>query len=69
MKWESQAPTECDLCHRKLKGFAQQFFVDGKTVHGPWAIMCPDCHKSLGCGLGIGKGQKYNLNSLEKLEG
>ena len=68
MKWMSEAPVECDLCHKKFKGFAQ-FFVDGKTIYGPWGIMCPDCHKSFGCGLGTGKGQKYNLNTLDKLEG
>lgn len=35
--------------------------IDGKTTQRPWAIMTPESHAKLGCGLGIGKGQKYEL--------
>ena len=63
-QWLSPAPTECDLCHEGLK----DCFIDGKTTYGPWATMCPTCHNLFGCGLGLGKGQKYDLDTLEKLE-
>lgn len=34
-------------------------FVDGATDQGYWAIMCPECFKTHGRGLGPGLGQKY----------
>ena len=45
--------------------------IDGKTKMGPWGILCPRCHKNHGCGLGLGKGQKYELKEAEfvKTEG
>lgn len=33
--------------------------IDGRTVMGPWALMTPSSHRHYGCGLGLGKGQKY----------
>ena len=63
--WISPAPKHCDLCHQKLKGN----FIDGRTVYGPWGILCIPCHGQYGVGLGLGKGQKYNLETLEKIEG
>lgn len=46
-------------------------FVDGKTVHGPWAIMSPITHECYGLGLGTGRGQKYVKNGSRwlKVEG
>ena len=55
----------CNFCERDLNG---QEFVDGKTRHGPWAIMCIPCHKVQGVGLGLGKGQKYDGKG-KKVEG
>jgi len=37
----------------------KEVFIDGATIHGPWAIMTPESHEMFGCGLGTGKGQKY----------
>lgn len=37
----------------------KEVFIDGATVHGPWAIMTPYSHQRHGCGLGQGRGQKY----------
>jgi len=51
------ACTTCDLCHR----VCTSILVDGRTHHGPWAVMCEDCHKSFGVGLGTGRGQLYLL--------
>jgi hypothetical protein len=64
-KWSGSAPEKCDICHRHLTFF----FVDGKTKWGPWGIMCVHCHREHGRGLGIGSGQKYNIDTLEKVEG
>jgi hypothetical protein len=62
-KWNSPLPTHCQLCSRPLS----QQFVDGKTVMGPWAIMCAICHWKHGVGEGIGKGQRYDLTTREKM--
>ena len=55
----------CQICGMEVG----DTFVDGRTVHGPWAIMCEVCHKTHGVGLGTGKGQKYDTKTKEKLEG
>lgn len=65
-KWMGTTPTHCDLCRRTLT----QQFVDGRLRSGgQWAIMCPTCHRTLGVGLGTGYGQRYDLKTLEKVEG
>ncbi len=64
-KWLSARPTKCDVCS-ELLGVD---FVDGRTMMGPWAIMCPGCHDRVGCGLGVGRGQKYDQTTLEKIGG
>lgn len=55
-KWLGPVP-ETDDFGVKIKNV----FIDGKTVFGPWAIMAPSSHRSKGCGLGSGKGQRYEL--------
>jgi len=54
-KWMGSPPQDCDLCHQPICGT----FVDGKTTFGPWAFMCPACHRRNGHGLGMGRGQEY----------
>ena len=66
-KWIGTWPAQCDICGDDLHD--ESYFVDGRTKFGPWALLCPDCHKISGMGLGPGKGQKYDTNTLEKLEG
>ena len=45
----------CDIC-----GIIKPIvLIDGKTKLGPWGLMCADCHKKEGVGIGTGKGQKY----------
>lgn len=68
--WLSPAPVSCDLCSTPLTLTAgHTHFVDGKTRFGPWAAMCVNCHAANGVGLGTGRGQKYSLKTLEKVEG
>lgn len=64
-KWGGSKPSNCQLCLGKLI----TRFVDGKTNFGPWAIMCVACHHDHGYGLGTGKGQMYDLITLEKIGG
>ena len=64
-KWMGTVPKSCDLCNKPLK----QQFVDGKTQRGPWALMCGVCHSRNGYGIGTGLGQRYDLVTLEKVEG
>jgi cytochrome c553 len=52
-------PSHCDLCGLSILAV----FVDGKTAMGPWANMCVYCHRANGCGLGTGKGQRYELQA------
>ncbi len=64
-KWMGRVPVRCEGCGDILEGV----FIDGKTAFGHWAIMCDNCYTTHGVGLGIGKGQKYDLKTLEKIEG
>jgi len=53
--WAGRAPTHCDISRKPIT----DCFIDGATIHGPWANMHPDTHKTHGRGLGTGRGQKY----------
>lgn len=64
-KWLSDLPERCDICKKPMRGN----FVDGKTIFGPWGIMCMSCHDVAGCELGEGRGQEYDLKTLEKVGG
>jgi hypothetical protein len=46
---------KCDLCSKPIIDEV----IDGATVYGPWGYMCPDCYRTKGIGLGIGRGQQY----------
>lgn len=50
----------CDFCTATAT-------VDGKTKFGPWANMCDGCFKTNGVGLGVGKGQRYEVEAPEML--
>ena len=69
-RWIGKVPEICDVCKRDLNWVGnKQWFVDGATSGGPWAFMCPRCFEHYGVGLGTGKGQKYDVNTMVKLEG
>jgi len=57
--WRDKAPVACELCH----GPIGDEFIDGKLRTGPWALLCPDCSRKWGVGLGIGRGQRYTLQA------
>ncbi len=47
---------QCDFCD-------EPGVYDAKTPSGPWANLCEADFKRLGCGLGLGRGQKRILRS------
>lgn len=68
-KWFGTWPANCDYCTQPLKETPDGVFYDCKTRLGPWALLCSVCFEAIGCGLGTGKGQKYDSHTREKLEG
>ena len=55
--WIGPAPETCDICGLPI----EKVFIDGATRFGVWGSMCPSCHVLDGRGLGVGRGQKYEL--------
>lgn len=41
---------KCDMCGTACED--EDYFVDGSTWQGPWALMCPTCYASHGTNLG-----------------
>jgi hypothetical protein len=65
MPWIGTKPDRCEICRQPLK----DFFYDGRVFTGAWAIMCQGCFVLFGVGLGLGKGQKYDNHTGQKLDG
>lgn len=58
----------CDFCGKTC----ENELIDGMTVFGPWAVMCPTCFKANGIRIAPGYGQRYKLDKdgkLMKVEG
>ena len=72
-KWNGSKPIRCDICGKafgRTEGTDNmEVFIDGATKQGPWGLLCIGCHERHGHGLGTGRGQMYNLKSLEKVGG
>jgi hypothetical protein len=64
-KWSGSKPVKCDLCGYPFVGY----FIDGRTFNGQWGLLCETCHSIHGMGLGLGRGQKYDLATLQKVDG
>lgn len=64
-KWLSK--TECDFCGKDCKH--EVWFADARTHNGQWALMCPACWQlhAASHSFGVGIGQKYNAETLEKI--
>jgi hypothetical protein len=63
--WMGSQPDRCQICSTPFS----TVFIDGRTAFGSWALMCPCCHRDQAIGLGTGEGQKYNFETLEKIDG
>ena len=66
-KWMGSKPASCDICGHRFKD-NDRFFYDFAMRQGKWALGCEKCFKKHGLGLGNGKGQKYDLKTLEKMD-
>lgn len=65
-RWLGGIPKTCQICSIPLT----RQFIDGKTVFGPWAIMCVLCARDQGIKeYGTGVGQLYDLETLVKVAG
>ena len=53
--WCGSPPPACDCCGIAIHAE----FVDGATKGGAWHALHPACHREIGVGFGIGKGQRY----------
>jgi hypothetical protein len=49
----------CDFC--RMDGIEKPAKYDGKTEAGPWAYMCQEHFEAHGVGLGLGRGQKLEV--------
>lgn len=56
---EVMEPRNCDFCAQHGKQVEAQY--DGATSLGPWAYMCETHFKTMGVGLGTGKGQRLRV--------
>ncbi len=66
VKWVGIPPTHCEICNKPLA----TTFTDGTFGStGHWAIFCPLCYSKLGGGYGTGRGQQYDLKTLENTLG
>ena len=67
--WVGPAPEHCDLCSRPMSEGGTAW-IDGKVQgYSSWANMCEKCWRDYGVGLGTGRGQKYDLETKEKIGG
>lgn len=64
IKWYGPAE-KCSICDRPF----EKHFIDGKTRIGYWALMCRQCHRDFGIGLGQGRGQLYRADNKERVAG
>ena len=69
-KWFGSDPIICDICKIPFNVGKNPVFYDAFVpAFGQWGLICNSCFIIHNCSLGTGKGQKYNLKTLEKLEG
>jgi len=47
----------CDFCQKDLN--YEEYFIDGNTKTGIWALMCPQCFDKQGTTIRFGEGQLY----------
>jgi hypothetical protein len=66
-KWRGKLA--CDFCAEKGVELETEFFVDGATKMGPWAMMCDAHFHRVGVGVGPGSGQRYDAKTGVKVAG
>ncbi len=58
----SPTPKKCDICTHPFRKFPGTLMYD-TVVHGRWGCLCHECFTRFNCNLGIGKGQKYEMQT------
>lgn len=61
-RWFGTVPDVCQVCFESLENEDYFFDSNHQSPHAQrliWGILCEDCFKTLGTGLGIGRGQQY----------
>lgn len=53
----------CDICSADFDGSGPMFDA-AIGFRGPWGNICQSCFTDMGCRLGLGFGQKYELQDL-----
>lgn len=66
-KWMGEKPTECQSCGGVFSKTAKYFY--DCVIQGRWGIICHACFTAYRCRVGTGVGQKYSLQTLEKIDG
>ena len=66
-KWLGTWPADCNLCNTDLSKTGT--FFDAKVKGRGWALLCPICFAIYGVGIGTGRGQEYDSETLKKLHG
>lgn len=59
----------CQVCGDAFSETTAQVVYDARTYTGQWAFLCEECFQDLCSGLGVGRGQKYDINTRENIEG
>jgi hypothetical protein len=66
--WLSPRPTQCNACEGSFLKHTVAF-VDGWIPGVGWGVYHISCFKTHKGVLGTGRGQKYNMKTLEKIDG
>ena len=65
-KWMGKKPEKCQICQSTIG----KVFYDARIpAYGRWGLICQNCFELFNCSLGLGKGQKYNSETLIKIGG
>lgn len=51
--------SNCNVCSAPFNGV----MYDARVGRGAWGNICQKCFDDYGCSLGLGRGQKYELQS------
>jgi len=63
-RFATNAPMMCNRCTTLWENTSHpKVMYDARTRRGPWGWLCQSCFNLEGIGLGIGLGQKYELQS------
>ena len=59
-EWSGPLPNNCEICGG---GFRDEFLEGRVRALGTWLIMCEECHRHRGVGLGPDSGWRYDART------